>query len=275
MIETIVSMLRCPLCRGALSRRENSLLCAQGHCFDIARQGHVNFVPNQTERFYTKALFESRAAVFASGLFAPVVDALSGAMERHVLPRAPRPVLVDAGCGEGYYVKAVCPGVPATRIGFDICKDAVRMAARGKGEAAFFAADIRNIPLEDACADAILDVFTPANYAEFARVLKPSGVLLKLAPREGYLRELREAASGRLLHGTYDGAQVECYAAARMEMIEQTTITYEREVSPALLLHIARMTPMLAGIDVEQLDLARVHRVTIDETLFVGTVRGR
>ena len=293
MIDTILPILRCPLCRGPLSRRDNSLVCERRHCYDVARQGHVNFEPGHREQFYTKQLFESRAAVFAAGLFAPVVDELSAALERYLPDAASpdgaaqrpdagadaesmppnRPVVVDAGCGEGYYVKNVCPGKPLVRVGFDLAKDAVRMAARGAGDAAFFVADLANIPLAGACADAVLDVFTPANYAQFGRVLKPGGVLLKLAPRAGYLHELREAAGDRLRRTSYDGGDVERYAQSRMELLETRTITYTREVAPELALHVARMTPMLAGVDVDTLDLSGVTRVTIDETLYIGRVR--
>ena len=291
MIDNILPILRCPLCKGSLWRQDNSLVCARRHCYDVARQGHVNLAPSHREQFYTKQLFESRAAVFAAGLFAPVVDELTAALERY-LPDASasdgatqrpdagtdvmppdRPVVVDAGCGEGYYVRNVCPERPLTRVGFDLAKDAVRMAARGAGEAAFFVADLANIPLADACADAVLDVFTPANYAQFGRILKPGGVLLKLAPRTGYLHELREAAGDRLRRASYDGGDVERYAQSRMELLETRTITYTKEINPELALHTARMTPMLAGIDVDALDLSAVTRITIDETLYIGRVR--
>ena len=271
MIDDILPILRCPLCKAPLVRRENSLVCAKGHCYDVARQGYVNFVPNHREQFYTKQLFESRALAFAAGLFAPVVDELSGALARYV--PGDRAVVVDAGCGEGYYVKNVCPGRPLTRVGFDLSKDAVRMAARGEREAAFFAADLANIPLADGCADAVLDVFTPANYAEFARVLKPGGVLLKLAPRADYLAQLREAAGERLRRRAYDGGDVERYVHERMDVLEQKTITYQRDVSPELAVHIARMTPMLAGVDIEALDLSRVTKITVDETLYIGRIK--
>ena len=293
MIDDIIAILRCPLCKAPLARRDNSLVCAQRHCYDIARQGHVNLAPGHREQFYTKQLFESRAAVFAAGLFKPVVDELTAALDRY-LPGASSPdgatqrsdaggdaesvppglpVVVDAGCGEGYYVKNVCPDRPLARVGFDLAKDAVRMAARGAGDAAFFVADLANIPLADGCADAVLDVFTPANYAQFGRVLKPGGVLLKLAPRAGYLRELREAAGDRLRRTSYDGGDVERYAHSRMELLETRAITYTKEVAPELALHVARMTPMLAGVDVDVLDLSGVTQITIDETLYIGRVR--
>ena len=246
-----------------------SLICPGRHCYDIARQGYVNFVPNQRDMFYTRALFEARARVFAAGIYAPVAERIGDALRRFVPGECP--VIVDAGCGEGYYTRAVCPERRMTRIGFDLSKEAVRMAARGAREAAFFAADLKRIPLADGCADAVLDVFTPADYAEFARVLRPGGVVIKLAPRSGYLAELRQAAGALLRRKTYDDGDVSRYAHAKMRVLAEETITYTLPVSPEMAADLARMTPMLAGIDGSRLDLTGVRTITIDENLYVGT----
>ena len=160
-----------------------------------------------------------------------------------------------------------------TRIGFDLSKDAVKLAARGERTAAFFAADLKNIPLRDGTADVLLDIFTPANYAEFGRVLRPGGVVMKLAPRSGYLHQLRAAAGSRLRRTSYDGGDVERYVHAHMDVLHQEAITYTLAVSPETAGHLARMTPMLAGIDVDAIDLSGVTEITIDETLYVGSIR--
>lgn len=39
------SLFVCPLCGGALTRREGSYLCPAGHCFDIAREGYTYLLP--------------------------------------------------------------------------------------------------------------------------------------------------------------------------------------------------------------------------------------
>ena len=271
MIEMILPILRCPLCGGGFEKKDASLVCPKRHTFDIARQGSVNFVPAQKESFYKKELFESRAKVFEAGVFAPVVGELSDAIDRHV--KKDHPVLLDAGCGEGYYTKTVCPGKGMVRMGFDLSKEAVKLAAKGPKTAFFFAADLKNIPLLDSSCDILLDIFTPANYAEFARVLAPGGLVFKLAPRAGYLKELRQAASHLLRRSEYDGGQVESYAKEKMDVVEQREITYTLDVSPETVYHLARMTPMLAGVDVDSLDLSGITSITIDETLYIGKVR--
>ena len=270
-MQDMTHLLRCPLCGGAFSRKDNSLVCEKRHTYDIARQGYVNFVPGQKEMFYKKELFESRAKVFEAGVYARVVDRITQAINRYVIRE--NPVLLDAGCGEGYYTKAVCPGREMTRIGFDLSKDAVKLAAKGPKIAMFFAADLKNIPMQDHGVDVLLDIFTPANYAEFARVLAPDGLVMKLAPRSGYLRELRQLAGDRLRHQEYDASDVERYAHEKMNILAQEAITYTLPVTQETAYHLARMTPMLAGIDVDALDLSSIAQITIDETLYIGAVK--
>ncbi len=271
MLTKILPLLRCPLCGGGFEKKDASLICAKRHTFDIARQGSVNFVPQQKESFYKKELFESRAKVFEAGVYRPVIDRLTQAIDHDVSKEAP--VLLDAGCGEGYYTKAVCPGRDMTRIGFDISKEAVKLAAKGPKTAFFCAADLKNIPVQDHCVDILLDIFTPANYAEFARVLAPGGVVMKLAPRAGYLKELRRAAGSLLRRSEYDSGQVEQYVKEKMNLLEQTAITYTVPVSAQTVFHLARMTPMLAGVDVDALDLSGITEITIDETLYIGSIK--
>ena len=200
--------------------------------------------------------------------------------------RAERPVVADAGCGEGYYLRSVCPERDMIRIGFDLSKEAVLLAAKGDRRSTYFVGDLANIPLADGCCDAVLDVFTPANYAQFGRILKKDGVLIKLqkappSPLQVFSsfpslhpvppHQLREAAGGRL--AAYDGAPVSDYAHAHLNVLEQRTITYTMPVSGALALHLAKMTPMLANIDAESLDLSGVTEITVDETMIVGTIK--
>ena len=66
-----IPLLRCPICSGSFHQEGKSLLCGKRHCYDIAKQGHVNFAPNAKPSFYKKELFESRAKVFEAGVCAP------------------------------------------------------------------------------------------------------------------------------------------------------------------------------------------------------------
>ena len=61
--------------------------------------------------------------------------------------------------------------------------------------AAWFVADLKRLPVRSAAADVVLNVFSPADYAEFRRVLAPDGELLKVVPGPDYLREVRDRRS--------------------------------------------------------------------------------
>ncbi|MFQ9807551.1 MAG: putative RNA methyltransferase [Christensenellales bacterium] len=50
-----VALLRCPICSGSFRQEGKSLFCERGHCYDIARQGHVNFAPNAKQSFYKRS----------------------------------------------------------------------------------------------------------------------------------------------------------------------------------------------------------------------------
>ena len=69
------ALLRCPICSGSFHQEGKSLLCDKRHCYDVAKQGHVNFAPNAKPSFYKNELFEIRAKAFEAGVFAPVVAA--------------------------------------------------------------------------------------------------------------------------------------------------------------------------------------------------------
>ena len=96
-------------------------------------------------------------------------------------------------------------------------------------------------------------------------------MLIKLAPRAGYLHELREAAGGKL--EAYDGAQVLDYAHAHVNVLEERKIAYTMPVDGELAMRLAKMTPMLANVDVDSLDLSGMKQITIDETMMIGTMK--
>ena len=90
-----------------------------------------------------------------------------------------------------------------TRIGFDLSKEAVRMAARGAREAAFFAADLKRIPLADGCADAVLDELRQAHPDCFA-AKRPPDYMARRRRVEAILRDEQSILTvSSLLTGQY------------------------------------------------------------------------
>ena len=60
----VSGVFRCPLCMAPLALSGQSLLCANGHCFDVSAKGYVNLAAGRGQSVkYDKALFESRGAL--------------------------------------------------------------------------------------------------------------------------------------------------------------------------------------------------------------------
>ncbi|MCE5236162.1 MAG: methyltransferase domain-containing protein [Clostridiaceae bacterium] len=269
--KTVVPLLRCPVCGGTMEEKEHaSLVCALGHCFDLAKKGYVNFAPQKRHGPYGAALFESRQRAFRAGFYDMPLTALCEAAARHI--KNTQPALLDAGCGEGFYALGLKRyfGASSRVIGFDLEKEAVRIAARGNNDVAWLVADMTRLPLQDACFDAVFNVFSPAAYAEFKRVLKPGGVIVKAVPGERYLIEIRQAAQEKLKSGAYSPARVSEHFKAHWSVLEQFRITETLPVAPEQLKDFLALTPMLFNVDTEKLSTEHIKEITIDVEIMVG-----
>ena len=197
--------LACPLDGQPLALVENNTwCCAAGHSFDIARQGYVNLLPVQQKRSQdpgdSKAMVAARQRFLQAGHYQPLAEAIG----RHLAVQANKSIDVDsfscldAGCGEGYYLRQLASRVPTdlALIGLDISKWAVLAAARQDDKQApgsrWVVGTNAHLPVQPATLDAVLCMFGFPVYGEFARVLKTGGVLLQAEAGPQHLRELRE-----------------------------------------------------------------------------------
>ena len=179
--------LICPVCGAPLRREEKICRCENRHCFDLARSGYVNLLPPSPagkRHGDDKRMVAARTAFLSRGYYDPLISAVAEVCAG--LDRTPLRI-VDAGCGEGTYTKAVydalaAQGRPPEILGVDISTDALRHAARLLPEAFFCAASTAKLPLAEESADLILNIFSPFMLAEFARVLAPGGWLLRALP---------------------------------------------------------------------------------------------
>lgn len=181
--------LVCPVCAAALQPAPRTWRCERGHCFDVAREGYVNLLPVQHKHSLEPgdqaAAIEARRAFLEAGHYAPLRDALVAMLA----PLRPR-LLIDVGCGEGWYTQAFVPLAQGV-IGLDIAKAAVRLAARRFAGPCWIVGSGARLPLADASVDTLCSLFTPLHEAEIARVLVPGGSALIVTPGAEHLRELR------------------------------------------------------------------------------------
>lgn len=259
----IAHLLRCPLCGGALHARTSSLACDAGHDFAVSAKGFANLIPHQAPlKGYDEKFFASRQRVMEAGYYLDLNEELVQTLLNLDLPA--NPVIVDAGCGEGSHLKAIANRLDSTCIGIDITKDAIRCAARGGGPECWLVADLANMPLRDSSVDVILNVFTPANYAEFGRILKPNGTLVKVVPAANHMQELRRLASGNLSHTETQDHGVAEHLSRHMEIISRQRVTQVSAVTPELATDLAGMSPVTFGMDASELNLEKLAGITVD-----------
>ncbi|MFH9348094.1 putative RNA methyltransferase [Kitasatospora sp. NPDC017646] len=218
MLQDIEPYLACPHCAQALTRHERSLRCPAGHSFDLAKQGYVSLLAGDahTGTGDTAEMVAARADFLAAGHYRPIADALAeaaatlvgaapsaagagpevrGAPEGPDVVEGPGGLVADLGAGTGHYLAHVLDALPG-RVGaaLDISKFALRRAARAHPRIGAVVCDAwRPLPLRDASAELMLNVFAPRNGPEIRRVLRPGGTLLLVSPTAGHLRELVDA----------------------------------------------------------------------------------
>ncbi len=191
-IADLLDVLRCPICAAPFTAGEAALRCDAGHAFDIARQGYVNLLPGSVTAGTadTATMVAARAEFLAAGHYAAIADAVAG----RAAAEEPA-VVLDAGAGTGYYLARVLQAAPTARgLALDVSKFAARRAARAHPRVGAAVSDTwRALPVHDDSVDVVLNVFAPRNGPEFARVLKPDGLLIVVTPTARHLAELADA----------------------------------------------------------------------------------
>jgi len=193
-------MLLCPVrdCHLALERAERRLFCPQGHSFDVARSGYVNLLQPQERRSKhpgdTVAAVAARRRLHDQGVTGPLLDAIA-----ELLAARPSDVVLDAGCGDGFYLGSLTSRAGFDAHGVDISTPAVDAAARRYRGCEWIVANAdRFVPYADRLFSIVLSITARMNAGEFRRVLRDDGRLLVALPAPEDLIELRGAGRDRV-----------------------------------------------------------------------------
>lgn len=198
-----LSFFRCPLCGGPLTEAPGGLRCPGRHSFDRAREGYVHLLPANQKHSRApgddKGMAAARRAFLDRGWYAPLREALC---RLAVDCTGPAPVVLDAGCGEGYYTAGVrealiSAGKTPVTAGVDISKFSLQKAARRCPDISFAVASVYRLPAADRSVDLLLNVFSPLAIDEFRRVLRPGGTYLYVVPAARHLWELKQVLYDR------------------------------------------------------------------------------
>ena len=256
-------MLTCPHCERPLTRDGQVFRCQQGHAFDLAREGYVNLLRRPSKLpSDTKDMLMARRRFLARGYYQPLAEAISATV-RDWLPAhgnggQVEGGILDAGCGEGYFTRAVAQVVadtfPERQVyGVDLSRDAVRLAGVARPapdgatpairEPVWAVSNIRErLPFADASMAAIINVFAPHNAQEFGRLLQPAGLLLMIVPDAQHLAEARDPL--RLLTIQPDKrSHLLAQVGDHFSLAKEQSLTYEMTLDAMAQDDLRRMTP--------------------------------
>lgn len=193
-------MLLCPVrdCHMALTREGRRLACPRGHSFDVARSGYINLLQPQDRRSKqpgdTGAAVGARRRLHDRGLTQPLLDAI----QKMIAP-SPSDVLLDAGCGEGFYLGTLTHQTGFDAHGIDISIAAIDAAAKRYPRCEWVVANAdRFLPYADRSFSIVMSITARMNAAEFRRVLRKGGRLLIALAAPEDLIELRGEGRDRV-----------------------------------------------------------------------------
>jgi 23S rRNA (guanine745-N1)-methyltransferase len=181
---------------------ERRVFCPRGHSFDVARSGYINLLQPQDRRSKnpgdTASALAGRRRLHDRGVTEPLLRAIMEIVSAHSSD-----VVLDAGCGDGFYLGQLARQVGFSAHGVDISIPAVNSAARryppqeGRFEWIVANAD-RFVPYVDGSFSLVLSITARMNAGEFRRVLRNDGRLLVALPSPEDLVELRGAGRDRV-----------------------------------------------------------------------------
>ncbi|QBY16233.1 methyltransferase domain-containing protein [Acinetobacter baumannii] len=181
----------CPVCRQRLELVSKTWRCEQGHSYDIAKQGYVNLHVVQHKHSKnpgdTPESVDARRAFLQGGYYQPLQQAVV-----HLLKDLKAKMVLDIGCGEGYYTSAMQQVVEQC-IGVDIAKNAVQRAAKLNDKVTWVVGTGATLPVIDQSMDVCTSLFSPIPQTEILRVLKDDGYLIVVTPATDHLYAMREA----------------------------------------------------------------------------------
>lgn len=192
-------MLLCPVrdCRLALKRDGRRLVCANEHSFDAARSGYFNLLQPQDRKSKqpgdTAEAVRGRRRLHDLGVTRPLFEAIAD------LAAATREdIVLDAGCGDGFYLGMLARKAGCEAHGIDISTAAVAAAAKRYPECEWIVANADlMLPFADRSFSLVLSITGRMNAGEFRRVLREDGRLLVAIPAPDDLSELRGAGRDR------------------------------------------------------------------------------
>ena len=264
----------CPKCKDPLTLTGNAAKCPLGHSYDRAREGYYNLLLSQARGVHgdNREMVTARRDFLDTGAYLPLAERVA---ELACLHTPSGGVLLDCGCGEGYYthmISAKAADVNKTLHihGFDISKEAVRLAAKRDRALTLAVASSYDIPLPDSSVDTAVNVFSPLAPEETRRVLRRGGAFVMAIPAERHLFGLKSVL--------YDNPYLnepESDELSGFELISREKIAYPLTLDSQDRIHaLFMMTPYAYRSPREGRErLAKLDRLTTEIEFYLFTYR--
>ncbi|MDG8488001.1 methyltransferase domain-containing protein [Streptococcus pneumoniae] len=260
----------CPICQENLTLLETNFKCCNRHSFDLAKFGYVNLAPQiKQSANYDKENFQNRQQILEAGFYQAILDAVSDLLASSKTTTT----ILDIGCGEGFYSRKLQEShSEKTFYAFDISKDSVQIAAKSEPNWAvnWFVGDLARLPIKDASMDILLDIFSPANYGEFRRVLSKDGILIKVIPTENHLKEIRQIVQDQLTNKEYSNQDIKEHFQEHFTILSSQTASLTKTITAEQLQALLSMTPLLFHVDQSKIDWSQLTEITIEAEILVG-----
>lgn len=231
----------CPICKSRLVNRGKSCFCEHNHCFDIAKENYLNLhvsQKNSDKAGDNKDMILARKEFLKSGKYAQLADKLVELVDKYSVDNS---VLLDLGCGWGYYVDYIQKHSTVNRryLGTDLSKEAIKIGGKLNKDVDFCIANSYHLPLLDKSVDMLLCVFSPYAIEEIMRVLSDNGKAIFVYPNDYHLWELKQSIYGESVHTKEFEVDF-----APLTLIEKSTLNYEFELDSSAQIHnLITMTP--------------------------------
>ena len=260
----------CSICQENLTLVESSFKCSNRHSFDLAKFGYVNLsLQIKQSANYDKKNFQNRQQILEAGFYQAILEAISDLLASSESAKT----ILDIGCGEGFYSRKLQERHPdKTFYAFDISKDSVQIAAKSEPNWAvnWFVGDLARLPIKDASMDILLDIFSPANYGEFRRVLSKDGILIKVIPTKNHLKEIRQKVQDQLTNKDYSNQDIKNHFQNNFTILSSKTTSLTKPITAEQLQALLSMTPLLFHIDQSKIDWSQLTEITIEAEILVG-----
>lgn len=202
--DIVKKALKCPICSSPLDVTENkqSAVCIGGrkHCFDFSSAGYLSLSGGGGD---SKAAVAARHSFLWQGYYSNAREKICQAVKKYVPSDG---VIIDAGCGEGYYTSALA-ALSEMTFGVDLSKHGCAVASKqarrdGIDNVLYATASVFELPIKDGAADAVVNIFAPCAEQEYCRVLCDGGYLIVVGAGKNHLMGLKRVLYDEVYENT-------------------------------------------------------------------------